>query len=145
MRFALMPHAGSWAAAGVVAVAERYQHAALVVRGTGPGGDATADDTEGPAAEAGLTIEGDGVVLSALRRRGDWLELRVVAETPTATATVIRGSFDEAREADLLGRPMGALASEPGRSACRLGPGRSAPSSCTRPRSDAAAAPSTAG
>ena len=36
MRFALMPHAGSWATASVVATAERYQHGVLVVRGTGP-------------------------------------------------------------------------------------------------------------
>ena len=82
MRFALMPHAGSWADAGVVAVAERYQHPALVVRGTGPVRP-DARRAEVPAAQQGLTIEGDGVVLSALRRRGDWLELRVVAETPT--------------------------------------------------------------
>jgi mannosylglycerate hydrolase len=45
-----------------------------------------------------------------------------VAETPTETATVIRGPFDEAREADLLGRPMGALAAEPGVLRVSLGP-----------------------
>jgi hypothetical protein len=28
----------------------------------------------------GLRIEGDGAVLSALRRRGDWLEIRLVNE-----------------------------------------------------------------
>jgi alpha-mannosidase len=118
MRFALMPHAGSWATASVVATAERYQHAPLVVRGTGPVGAEGAAGTEaaGGAAPsgAGLAIEGDGIVLTALRRRGDWLEVRVVAETASATEAVIRGRFEEARDADLLGRPMGALAAEPG-------------------------------
>jgi len=126
MRFALMPHAGSWAAAGVVAMAERFQHAALVVRGTGPVSDPTLDDRAAPAAAVGdgggLAVEGDGVVLTALRRRGDWLEVRVVAETAIATEAVIRGPFDDAREADLLGRPMGALASQPGEVRVSLGP-----------------------
>jgi mannosylglycerate hydrolase len=62
----------------------------------------------------GLAIEGDGIVLTALRRSGDWLELRVVAESGNPTEAVIRGRFDEARDADLLGRPMGALTTEPG-------------------------------
>ena len=115
MRFALMPHAGSWAEAGVVAAAERYQHAPLVARGTGPDPDAAAD-------RGGFAIDGAGVVLTALRRRGEWLELRVVAETASATEAVIRGPFDEAREADLLGRPMGGLASEPGVLRLSLGP-----------------------
>jgi mannosylglycerate hydrolase len=98
MQFALMPHAGSWTGAGTVAVAERYQHGALVVRGTGPVAEGTLNATAGPAAdERGLAIEGHGVVLTALRRRGDWLELRVVAETALATDAVIRGPFDEAR------------------------------------------------
>ena len=124
MRFALMPHAGPWAAAGVVAVAERYQHPALVARGTGPVADPALDQ---PGARAvavghGLAVEGDGIVLTALRRRGDWLELRVVAETASATQAVIRGPFDEAREADLLGRPMGSLACEPGVLRLSLGP-----------------------
>ena len=115
IRFALMPHAGSWADAGVVAEAERYQHAALVVRGTGPASDASPEG-------GGLAIDGEGVVLTALRRRGEWLELRVVAETASATEAVVRGSFDEARDADLLGRPMGALASAPGLLRLPLGP-----------------------
>ncbi len=66
-------------------------------------------DGAAPSAD-GLAIEGDGIVLTALRRRGEWLELRVVAETRNPTEAVIRGRFDEARDADLLGRPMGALA-----------------------------------
>jgi mannosylglycerate hydrolase len=61
-------------------------------------------------------------VLTALRRRGEWLELRVVAETGAPTDAVIRGRFDEVRDADLLGRPMGPLTSEPGVLRLSLGP-----------------------
>jgi alpha-mannosidase len=126
MRFALMPHAGSWSTAGVLAMAERYQHPAVTVRGAGPRDEGTAGSGSTPGGAAGdgrgLTIEGDGVVLSALRRRGDRLELRIVAETPIATEAIIRGPFDEARDADLLGRPMGPLVGEPGRLRVPLGP-----------------------
>jgi mannosylglycerate hydrolase len=125
VRFALMPHAGSWSSAGVLAMAERYQHGPLVVRGSGPVSDAT-PEAAGVGAEGGdgggLEIEGDGVVLTALRRRDEWLELRVVAESATLTEAVVRGPFDEARDADLLGRPRGALATEPGLLRLPLGP-----------------------
>jgi alpha-mannosidase len=122
-RFALVPHAGSWAVAGIPAMAERYQHPALVVRGTGPAGEAAAAAGEGGDYEApDLTVEGDGVVLTALRRRGDWLELRLVAETAAPTEALIRGPFDEARDADLLGRPAGALPGEAGSLRLPLGP-----------------------
>ena len=50
------------------------------------------------------------VVMTSLRRRGDWLELRLVAETPTETTALV-GAADEAgalvttaRGCDLLGR-----------------------------------------
>ncbi len=116
MRFALMPHGGTWSAARVVEMAERYQHAALVVRGVGPAA------VGGPSVGDGLELEGRDVVLTALRRRGDRLELRIVAETAGTTEAVIRGAFDAAWDADLLGRPMGALAVEPGRLRVALGP-----------------------
>ena len=130
MRFALMPHAGAWSTAGVLAMAERYQHVALTVRASGGTGAAPAGAAPAGAAPAdaaapeggGLAIEGDGVVLTALRRRGDWLELRVVAETPNETEAVIHGPFDEARDADLLGRPLGAVATQPGVLRLTLGP-----------------------
>ena len=122
MRFALMPHAGSWSADGVLAMAERYQHAALAVRASGPQDPAASTATADPADGRGLAIEGDGVILTALRRRGEWLELRVVAETPIATEAIIRGPFDEARDADILGRPMGPLIAEPGLLRVPLGP-----------------------
>ncbi len=96
--FAIMPHAGSWSASGVLDAMERYRHPFVAVRG------AARELALGPAEVAGLDIAGAGVVLSALRRRGDWLELRLVAEHPSATEAVVRGSFHEAIVVDLLGR-----------------------------------------
>ena len=88
-----------------------------MVRGSGPVAEAEpAEDGR----RRGLAVEGDGVVLTALRRRGEWLELRVVAETADATEAAIHGPFDEARGADLLGRPAGALPMQPGAGALRL-------------------------
>jgi hypothetical protein len=57
-------------------------------------------------------VAGDGVVLSALRRAGDELELRLVAETPRATqATVsLPGGIGAARDVDLLGRSRAQIA-----------------------------------
>jgi mannosylglycerate hydrolase len=122
MRFALMPHAGTWSTADVLSMAERYQHAALTVRASGPTDGAVPMATTGPTEGRGLAIDGEGVVLTALRRRGEWLELRVVAETATPTEAVIRGPFDEARDADLLGRPLGAPSTAPGELHLALGP-----------------------
>ncbi|MBA3787093.1 MAG: alpha-mannosidase [Actinobacteria bacterium] len=94
--FALYPHEGSWGEAGVLAQMERYQHPFLVARGTGG---------EEPAEATGLELVGEGVALSSLRRREDWLELRIVCQQPEPRTAVVRGGFREAREADLLGRP----------------------------------------
>ena len=112
--FALAPHAGQWERAGAPALQERYQHAFLVTRGTGSG---TASGTEAlgesiPGGEPapGLEVSGDGVVLSALRRRGDWLEARVVLAGSQPVEAVIRGGFAVARRVDLLGRPGEELA-----------------------------------
>lgn len=95
---AVLPAAGE----DLLAQAERYRHDLVVAAGTG---------TEGPLREAaGLEVAGDGgTVLSSLRRRDGWLELRLVRERPDAgTATVI-GPFTEARDCDLLGRPGASL------------------------------------
>jgi alpha-mannosidase len=51
----------------------------------------------------------EGVVLSSLRRRGDWLEARLVCEHPEDRTAVLSGAFREARDADLRGRPGAAL------------------------------------
>ena len=96
--FAVMPHAGDWSEAGVLEAMEQYQHPLFAIRGT------ARELASGQGAVPGLSVEGTGVVLSALRRRGEWLELRLVAEHPTRTEAVVRGAFREAIDVDLLGR-----------------------------------------
>jgi alpha-mannosidase len=126
--FALLPHAGSWSEAGVTAAAEQYRHPFLAVRGTAASPAVAAAAGDHPAGSGtdgtgeGLEIVGDGVVLSTLRRRDEWLEIRVVAESPTAVNATLRGAFDEAREADLLGRPGAPLACNAGSLALDLAP-----------------------
>jgi alpha-mannosidase len=69
----------------------------------------------------GLSVEGEGVVLSSLRRRGDWLELRLVCQQPGPSTATVAGGVVAARTADLLGRPGAALPVAGG--ALRLGLG----------------------
>jgi alpha-mannosidase len=90
--FALYPHTGSWHEAGVLEQMECYQHPFVTAPGTG----------ESPAApeQAGLELSGDGVVLSALRRRGEDLEPRIVCERPEHCQAVLTLGGSEVR-ADL--------------------------------------------
>ncbi len=102
--FGLLPTAGPWDAPEVVAAADAYQLPFVTAPGRAAG-EAGAEARSGTGL-AGLRIDGRGVVLSALRRRGDELELRLVARTATATEATISGrSFASARDVDLLGRP----------------------------------------
>jgi mannosylglycerate hydrolase len=95
---AVLPYRGTWADAGVGTQAERYRHDLVAADGRGPAGPLEA--------AAGLQVEGDGgTVLSSLRRRRGWLELRVVREHPEPGTATISGSFTRARACDLLGRP----------------------------------------
>jgi len=104
--FALQPHAGSWAEADVLGSAEAYHLPFLVADGKAP-----RDTSDGPAIadrpDPGsiFALAGNGVVLSSLRRRGDWLEARLVAESSAPTRAHLDGPFEAACEADLLGRP----------------------------------------
>ena len=107
-RFALYPHAGTWLDADTRSAAERYRHPFAVVRSTG-----AADAPIEPV--AGLRLEGDGAVLSAVRRRGDWLEIRLVNERPATCRATLEMPLAEARAADLLGRPGAPLAVSRGR------------------------------
>ncbi|ACZ88613.1 glycoside hydrolase family 38 C-terminal domain-containing protein [Streptosporangium roseum] len=105
-RLAVLPHPGTWHEAGLPRLAEEYRHALLAVPGSGRA--AASPGAGGPGmspeqAGASLAVEGTGVVLTALRERGDVLEIRVVAEHPTATEAVVRGPFGAARRADVLG------------------------------------------
>jgi alpha-mannosidase len=108
--FAVLPHAGSWEEAGVLEVAEAWHLPFITTAGR-------AVDNAGATASGitrGLRIDGRGVVLSALRRLGDELELRLVAETTSPTTATISGrAITSARVVDLLGRPGVDLAPAP--------------------------------
>ena len=107
---AVMPHDGSWLDADLVAAAERYRHPVAHRPGSG-------DVDVRPGQVEGLSVQGPGVVMTSLRRRGDWLELRLVAET-TMTTTALVGSTTApvvaARVCDLLGREAESLPVEDG-------------------------------
>ncbi|HEX7537999.1 MAG TPA: hypothetical protein VF391_13475 [Dermatophilaceae bacterium] len=98
---AVMPHDGTWHDADLVAAAERYRHPMVHRAGTGAAGLVL------PAPVEGLSVQGSGVAMTSLRRRGEWLELRLVAETPTDTTAWVGGvgaPVTFARSCDLLGR-----------------------------------------
>jgi alpha-mannosidase len=113
--FALLPHAGGWAEGGTIAAAEAYRHPFAVIRGTGPTGG-SGDDVPG------LRLEGVGVALSALRRRDDHLELRIVNESRAPRRATVHLPLASARDADLLGRPGADLATADDRLELDLGP-----------------------
>ncbi|GAA4566578.1 glycoside hydrolase family 38 C-terminal domain-containing protein [Planotetraspora kaengkrachanensis] len=96
VELALMPYGGSWAA--VPPAAETFRHDLLAVPGTGP------SSFDLPPAAPGLAVSGEGVVMTSLRARDDWQELRVVAMSDTDTEAVVEGAFTRARYADLRGR-----------------------------------------
>jgi alpha-mannosidase len=102
---AVYPHPGAWHSDGVLALMECFRHDLLAAPGTGPATTAI----RGLGA-AGLEVGGDGVVLSSLRRRDGWLELRLACQHPSPTTATVRGRLVAAREADLLGRPGADLA-----------------------------------
>ena len=110
---ALYPHHGSWDSAGVATQADHYRHPFTVASGTG---EATCD------LPPGLEITGEGVELSALRRRDDWLEVRAVCLQPQPTTATIGPGVTSARAADLLGRPGEALPVSDGRLSLDLSP-----------------------
>lgn len=113
---ALLPHAGGWRAGDVVRQAERYRLPFVVAHGSG----ASSGASSGPP-PTGLEVRGDGVELSSLRRRGDWLELRVVCLQPEPTTATVGPGVTAAREVDLLGRSPEALAVSGGELEMRLG------------------------
>jgi alpha-mannosidase len=108
MSFALLPHAGAWTDGDVVAAAEAYRHPFI----TSPG---VADpDAAWPPSHAGddaLSLEGEQVVLSSLRRRADgWLEVRLVNLDSEPRTARLTGDLTDAREATMRGEPGASLA-----------------------------------
>jgi len=97
---AVMPHDGSWLDADLVDAAERYRHPMVHRSGAG-------DVDVRPSQVEGLSVQGAGVAMTSLRRRGDWLELRLVAESSQATTALVGTAetpVTAARACDLLGR-----------------------------------------
>ncbi|MFI9572588.1 alpha-mannosidase [Microbispora rosea] len=116
VRFAVLPYAGEWHEAGLPRLAEEFRHDLLAVPGTGAAraGDGAGDragdaDGDGPGGGGRVAISGDGVMMAALRERGGRLEVRLVAEHPTATEAVVRGDFTAAWTAGVLGSPLSPL------------------------------------
>jgi mannosylglycerate hydrolase len=112
--FAIVPHAGDWRAASLERLAEDY--ALDLLTGSGRGRDARE-----PGATNGLGLGGEGIVLSALLRRDDWLELRLVNLRKAPASAKLSGGIDAARETDLFGRPGADLAPRDGRLTLELG------------------------
>ncbi|MFI6299609.1 alpha-mannosidase [Nonomuraea sp. NPDC050790] len=102
---ALMPYSGGWRE--IPAAAETFRHDLLAVAGTGAG--------DLPEPRQGLSVTGEGVVMTSLRVRDAWKELRVVNYATSSTTATIEGTFTEARQADLRGRPGTALPVTKGR------------------------------
>jgi alpha-mannosidase len=97
LSLAVYPHGGDWFGGDVAAAAERYHHPFVSVAGNGAA-------EHGEQEAEGLLVEGVGVQLCALRRRGDWLEARVLCQGPAGVDATLTGAFATAREAGLLGR-----------------------------------------
>ena len=122
---AVLPHPGAWHQDGVLTAMECFGHDLLAAPGgawgsgglkasppenRGSGGlKASPPEDRGPGPvrglqKTGLQVEGEGIVLSSLRRRDDWLELRLVCQHPDPVTATVAGGVAAAREADLLGR-----------------------------------------
>jgi mannosylglycerate hydrolase len=107
--FALYPHGRTWQEAGVLRQLERYRLPFLASRGR--------SDRAEAASREGIEVRaGDGVVLSALRRVGDELELRLVCESPDPQEVVVRGLGTEELRMELAPREIRTLR-VPGRAA----------------------------
>ncbi len=108
MGFALLPHAGAWSDGGVVVAAEAYRHSFVTTPGLAD------PDAAWPPPHAGdeaLSLEGEDVALSSLRRRDDgWLEVRMLNLAAEPRTALLAGDLTEAREATLRGEPGAALA-----------------------------------
>jgi alpha-mannosidase len=102
---AIYPHQGSWHEDGVLTFMECFGHDLLAAPGSGPPGRRGGPATVRGLGGEGLTVEGAGVTLSSLRRRGDWLELRLACQHPFPATATVDGGVVAARVADLLGRP----------------------------------------
>ncbi len=121
-RFALYPHAGTWSAADTIAVAQQYLDPFLTARGSGTAPDGTPPAIDDRPPLDGLRVDGQGIVVSAIRRRGPWLELRLVNELAAPSPATIRAPLERARDVDLLGRAGAEIPVDDGPLVLELGP-----------------------
>jgi alpha-mannosidase len=120
MTFGLYPHAGGWAEGGVADAAERYRHELLSAPGSAAG---EAQWPPAGAGDAALSLAGDQVELTSLRRRPDgWIEARLVNLAPDRRTASVEGAIEEARRASLRGEPLEAVPVSDGRLQMELGP-----------------------
>lgn len=120
MTFGLYPHAGGWADGGVVQAAERYRHELLSAPGSAGG---EADWPPAGAGDPAVSLVGDQVELSSLRRRPDgWIEARLVNLAPERRTASVEGAIEEARRASLRGEPLDTVPVTEGRLEMELGP-----------------------
>jgi alpha-mannosidase len=99
--FAILPGAASWQEAGVLRATEAYRLPFLTAAGR------SSDAPRAGTSTVGLRVDGDGVVLSALRRRDGTLEARLVAQTDRPTVARLSGrAIADPYEVDLLGRRL---------------------------------------
>jgi alpha-mannosidase len=119
MTFALAPHPGSWSEGDVPGMAERYRHELVSAYGSAPTDAPWPPDGAGSEA---LALEGEHVELTALRRRDDWIEARVVNLSADHRTAVLRGHLVEAREASLRGEPAAEIELTEGAARLELGP-----------------------
>ncbi|WP_405976015.1 alpha-mannosidase [Streptomyces sp. NBC_00988] len=104
-RFAVVPSATGWRGAKAVTLAEEFRNDVLVTRGTAPAGRQLPPDM------AGLRVDGEDVLVSAVRRviddeHGSGTEVRLTAMRDTASTVRVTGAFAEAVTVDLLGRTI---------------------------------------
>ncbi|MFI0479721.1 alpha-mannosidase [Actinomadura sp. 9N215] len=96
---AIMPYGGERPGSDVLRAAEEYRHDLLTAAGYGPAAASP------PPPREGVAISGDGVVMTSLRARDGWIEIRMVAQCAAPATAVLRGPFTEATRVDLRGRP----------------------------------------
>jgi len=118
-RFALLPHSGGWQHAGAAAAAESFRHELVAEPGTARHDAPSADEA---VAQHGLSVRGEGVVMTSLRTRGGDLELRLVAMTDTPTSARVDGAFSAVSRVSLLGVPIEGPTTADGSFELPLGP-----------------------
>ncbi|MFD5276145.1 hypothetical protein ACFWIX_01155 [Pseudarthrobacter sp. NPDC058362] len=103
VEFGVIASSNGYRNASAVELSDHFNAPGLVVRGSGPGGEAV------PGPVEGLRLRGSNVRLSSLRKTGVGTEVRVVLLAGESTGAVLTGAFGQVDTVDLTG---GQLASE---------------------------------